>query len=176
LNPAQLSKHGWQEHEWHLLADDKGVPVGKWKVPFQPMAAEVEIVRQFLIKISQQKESNTATTTEKVNMVWLAGVLKFDPKHDDRAARCLIDVGQKSAIQIGVHKDDGGKELADKLLRFRQGDAIKVVCILEPWGVKQADNSWKNGLSVRITEIKTEPPKRAANTNSREKTDDDIPF
>lgn len=113
-------------------------------------------------------------STERVNMVWLAGTLKFDPKVDENGVRCLIDVGLKNAIQAGAKKSNDG--LAAKLERFRQGDFIKTVAMLDPYGVKQADGSWKNGLAIRITEIKTEPPKHEERPKQQQMSDDDIPF
>jgi hypothetical protein len=114
--------------------------------------------------------------TEKVNMVFLAGTIKLEPKIEETGVRCLIDVGLKNAIPVGVKKSDDG--LAAKLSRFRAGDFIKTVAMLDPYGVKQADGSWKNGMGIRITEIKNEPPKHgpALQPNQGTIADDDFPF
>jgi hypothetical protein len=174
MHPSSLSKHGWNPEDWILVADDSGVPLGKFKVPFQPAQVEVDVIRKFLIRIKVEQQEERMSKTEKVNMVWLAGTVKLDPKSDDNGVRCLIDVGLKNAIPCGVKKSDDG--LAVKLERFRQGDFIKVVAILDPYGVKQADGTWKNGMAVRLTEIKNEPPKRAAQPAQQSMSDDDIPF
>lgn len=109
---------------------------------------------------------------ERVNMVWLAGTLKFSPKKFTAGAGCLIDCGQKQAVQVSTAKDD--PELTDKLLRFAEGDFIKVVAILEPYGVKDAETGkWKNSIAVRLTEIKNEPPKRAQQRSMR---DEEVPY
>lgn len=113
-------------------------------------------------------------SNEKTNMVYLAGVVKLDPKSDENGVRCLIDVGLKNAIPAGVKK--GADGLAAKLERFRQGDFIKTVCMLDPYGVKQADGTWKNGMAVKITAIKNDPPKREQAAAQREMSDDDIPY
>lgn len=180
MHPSPLAKHGWDADAWQIVADYKGIPVGKFKVPFQPAREEVEIVRRFLIRISQQKQeermSKNAASTEKVNMVFLAGTMKLDPKSEENGVRCLIDVGLKNAIPCGVRKGQDG--LAAKLERFRQGDFIKVVAMLDPYGVKQGDGTWKNGMAIRLTEIKTEPPHRAQQQQAQQSSmvDDDIPF
>jgi hypothetical protein len=173
---SKLEKHGWNPEAWNPVADNKGVLVGKFKVPFQPAQAEVEIVRNFLIRISQQKQQEERMSkTEKVNMVWLAGTVKLDPKNEENGVRCLIDVGLKNAIPVGVKKSDDG--LANKLARFRAGDFIKVTAMLDPYGVKQADGSWKNGMAIRITEIKVDPPARTEKKVEQGAfSDDDIPF
>jgi hypothetical protein len=121
-------------------------------------------------------EMSKSDKNEKTNMVFLAGTLKFDPKNYDANVKALIDVGLKSAIQVSVYTGDGkNKELAAKLKRFGQGDFIKVVAMLRPYGVKQDDDSWRNNMSVDITEIKTEPPQRQRE-QQRSPADDDIPF
>ena len=123
---------------------------------------------------TQEKSEN-----EKTNMVFLAGNLKFDPKVWDTQVRALIDVGMKSAIQVsiftGENAPEGNSALADKLKRFRGGDFIRVVGILRPYGVKQDDNTWKNSMSIDITQIKNLPPKREE-SKSKIPLDDDVPF
>jgi len=117
---------------------------------------------------------NETKTNEKMNMVFLAGNLKFDPKVFDNNVRALIDVGMKSCIQVSVYTgNDENRPLAAKLKRFQAGDFIRLVCVLRPYGVKQDNDSWKNSISIDITEIKTEPPQRQ---ESRRPIDDDVPF
>jgi len=114
--------------------------------------------------------------TEKTNIVWLAGTLKFDPKVFDNNVKALIDVGLKSCIQVSIYTggdDNGNAALAAKLKRFQGGDFIKVVALLRPYGVKQDNDTWKNNMSVDITEIKNEPPQRQ---REQARSDDDIPF
>jgi len=178
--PEGLAKHGFQAHEWHLLTDDAGVPVGRYKTPIQPCLEEVKIIRAFLcrIKVEQRTEGvkEMSNGSEQTNMVFLAGTLKLPPKVDDKVVKCLIDVGMKNAIPCGCYKDnkDG---IADKLARYDQGDFIRVVAMLDPYGVKQADGSWRNGMSIKITQIKNDPPRRAQQkAQQQELTDDDIPF
>jgi hypothetical protein len=150
-------------------------------------------IRRFLTALNQEKfkpekdETMATTKTDNVNVTYLAGVLKFNPSVYDNQTKALIDTGQKKPIPVMVSKND--KALRDGLARFREGDLIKVVAILEPYGVKQGDGSWKNGLAVRITEIKCEIPKRepvgepkpaqSSNNGNRNQAftlDDECPF
>ena len=113
---------------------------------------------------------------EKTNIVFLAGTLKFDPKNFDNNVKVLIDVGLKSAIQVNVYTGmKNNEQLGAKLKHFRQGDFIKLVAMLRPYGVKQDDDTWRNNLSVDIVEIKTEPPQRQREQHQMS-VDDDIPF
>lgn len=113
---------------------------------------------------------------EATNIVYLAGKIKMDPKVDENVTRALIDLpGMKNAIPVGVRKGNDG--LAEKLGRFRQGDFIQLIAMLDPYGVKQADGTWKNGLAVRITDIKTAPPNHAPKQAQQKAfADDDVPF
>lgn len=112
---------------------------------------------------------------EACNLVYLAGKIKLDPKVEENGVRALIELpGMKNAIKVDVKKENGG--LADKLACFRQGDFIQVICILEPYGVKQPDGSWRNGLGVKITAIKTDPPRRQQQERKFAGSDDDRPF
>lgn len=111
---------------------------------------------------------------ENVNMVWLSGKLKFDPKVYDQACKALLDVGQKSAIPITANSRD--EALYTNLAKFRAGEALRVTALIEPYGVKQDDNTWKNGVNIRVTEIKTPIPQRDARTSQKKLSDDDIPF
>jgi len=100
--------------------------------------------------------------------------LKFDPKVFDNNVKALIDVGLKSSIQVSIYTgNDDNKELAAKLKRFKKDDFIKVVAMIRPYGVKQEDDSWRNNISIDVTEIKTEPPQRQ---REQRPSDDDIPF
>ena len=175
---------GWDYAAWHPVADEKGRLLGRFKTQSPLLQEQLSVVRSFLISIQKGRldmsKSETKNKAEKTNMVFLAGNLKFDPKADDNNVRCLIDVGLKSAVQVSVYTG-GGKniELGEKLRQFRQGDFIKVVAMLRPYGVKQDDNSWRNSMSVDITEIKTEPPQRQQQQrrdSSYSGADDDIPF
>lgn len=173
-----LKKHGWDYSDWHMLADDQGRPVGRYKSPEPLVAEQLKVIKEFLIAIQKEqleriKDMSKSDTSEKTNMVFLAGKLKFDPKVFDNNVKALIDVGMKSAIQISIYTgNEENKELAAKLKRFRGGDFIKTVCILRPYGVKQDDDSWKNSLSVDITTIKNDPPQRQRETRA----DDDVPY
>lgn len=176
-----LPKHGHERDSWQVVADEAGRIVGRYWIPKKAYALEglegdIRTIKNFLLQMKGcQMSKNQSDSTERVNMVWLAGVLKFDPQNFDNAVKALIDTGQKQAIQVGAMKNkDGNTGVAEKLARFLKGDYIKVVCILEAYGVKQDDNSWKNGLAVRITEIKNDPPRRAEMSPAR--TDDDMPF
>ena len=166
-----------------MLADNKGRIVGKFKSPSPLLREQIGIVKNFLISIQkgriEEMSKNTTSEkpkTERTNMVFLAGLLKFDPKVYDTQVRVLIDVGQKSCIQVNIYTGDkapeGNKELSSKLRRFKEGDFVKLVAMLRPYGVKQDDDTWKNNLSVEITEIKNEPPQR----QRQSRADDDIPY
>jgi hypothetical protein len=154
---------------------------GKYKSPSPLLREDLEIVRSFLITINRRKEDRAMAQQqekqEQANMVFLAGKLKFDPKVFDNNTTALVDVGLKASIQVSVFTGEnapkGNAELAAKLKRFREGDYIKVVAMLRPYGVKQGD-TWKNSLSVDVTTIKNDPPQRGrAATDQR---DDDVPF
>jgi hypothetical protein len=132
-----------------------------------------------LIQIQKNRKAEEMAEqpkTEQTNMVWLAGVLKLTPKRYEANVTCLIDVGLKAsipcAIYTGEKAPDGNKEIASKLMKFAEGDFIKVVAFLRPYGVKNGD-TWKNSLSIDITQIKNDPPQRKRESKP---TDDDIPF
>ncbi len=164
--------------QWNIVQDSGGAILGTYYAEQQPLREHIEIIKKFLIHFKQQENEKMGTTTgDKINMVFLAGTLKFDPNDYPNAVKALIDTGQKSAIQVGVTKE-GNAELCTKLLRFRAGDQIKLVAMLEPYGVKQADGTWKNGLGIRLTEIRTEPPRRDPVRGKQEQKamDDMIPF
>lgn len=164
-----------------MVTDDSGRPLGTVKAPGMLVREQMAVVREFLIRISEQKGEERMSdkeTQEKTNICWIAGKLKATPKDFDNNTRALVDIGMKSMLQVTVYT--GGennkerKELAAKLRRFREGDFIKLVCYLRPYGVKQDDETWKNSLSVDITHIKNEPPKRQENAQGY--SDDDIPY
>ena len=175
--------HGFQAKDWHTITDAYGRIQGKVQTPSPMLRDEIAFVRQFLITINRRKDDTMPQQQQKpederTNMVWLAGVLKFDPKVFETNVACLIDVGLKSAIQVSIYtgekSTDGNKSLAAKLKRFKQGDFIKVVAMLRPYGVKQAGSeTWKNSMSIDVTAIKNDPPQR----NERQSaTDDEIPY
>jgi hypothetical protein len=171
-------RDGWDWIGWHPVADKHGLLLGKYKSPSPLLEEQVIVVRSFLMSIQKGKtEMSKSESKEKTNMVFLAGTLKFDPKYytESSNVKALIDVGLKSAIQVSIYMGNGkNKELGVKLQRFRQGDFIKLVAMLRPYGVKQEDDSWRNNMSVDVTEIKTEPPQRQR--EQRPPADDDIPF
>ena len=161
-----------------MVTDSRGRPLGKYKSPVELPRDQIEIVRQFLIRISKQKGSEQMSDDkkERTNLVYLAGVLKFDPKVFDSNTGCLIDVGLKGSIQCtiytGENAPEGNDQLARKLKQFKEGDFIKVVAMLRPYGVKQGD-TWKNSISIDITAIKTDPPRRE---QKRQEHDEDSPW
>ena len=169
-------KDGWDARNWHLLTDHQGRPVGKFQSPSAPMREQLQIIRDFLISLQKgyKPMAETKSKNEKKNMLFLAGTLKFDPRVYDKNVRALIDVGMKSAIQVSIYTGgDGGKELADKLKRFREGDFIQLVCMLRPYGTKDEESGkWTNSISIDITEIRNEPPQRQKKTQD----DDDVPY
>jgi hypothetical protein len=162
---------------WHPVADSHGRLVGKFQSPSPLLQEQLSVVRGFLISIQKgrlEEMSKTQSKSEKTNMVFLAGTLKFDPKVFDNNVKALIDVGLKSSIQVSIYTgNDDNKELAAKLKRFKKDDFIKVVAMIRPYGVKQEDDSWRNNISIDVTEIKTEPPQRQ---REQRPSDDDIPF
>lgn len=179
-----MKPHQWPAHEWHTVADSRGRIQGKYKSPCPLPREEMEIVKNFLITINKRKEdmaqnnSKQQQQQEQTNMVFLAGLLKFDPKVFDNNTKALIDVGLKASIQVSVYTGenapDGNTQLAAKLKRFKQGDFIKLVAMLRPYGVK-GDDGWKNGLSIDVTNIKNDPPQRSREPQGQLR-DDDIPF
>lgn len=177
----RASGDGWDWIGWHPIADEAGRLLGKYQSPSPLREEHLSVVRGFLISLQkgriEMSKSQVNDTNEKTNMVFLAGTLKFDPKNFDANVKALIDVGLKSAIQVSVYTGNGKyAELAAKLMNFRQGDFIKIVAMLRPYGVKQDDDSWRNNMSVDITAIKTEPPQRQRELRQSPITDDDIPF
>jgi hypothetical protein len=163
-----------------VIQDDAGRILGKVESPKELNAHDVRVVKEFLIALKQEnhkpKKEEIMSKQEKVNIAWLAGTLKFDPKRYERVSKALIETGQKQAIPVSVLNDESG--LSELFLRFRQGDFIKLIAIVEAYGVKQDDGTWKNGMSVRVTEIKTAPPKREQKIPAgyEKDIDDDIPF
>jgi hypothetical protein len=122
-----------------------------------------------------QSKSDEKNTREKTNIVWLAGTLKLDPRVYDNNVKALVDVGLKSCIQISVYTgSDSNAELAGKLKRFKAGDFIKLNAMIRPYGVKQDDDTFKNSVSIDVTEIKNDPPVRRQ--ARQEESDDDRPF
>lgn len=119
----------------------------------------------------------TKQDQEQTNMVFLAGKLKFDPKVFDNNTKALIDVGLKASIQVSVftgdNAPDGNAQLAAKLKRFKEGDFIKLVAMIRPYGVKDGD-TWKNSISIDVTNIKNDPPQRSS--GRQQPSDDDVPF
>lgn len=176
---SKLAPHRWPAEEWHLVADEKGRPLGKYKSPSPLLKNQMIVVKEFLTSIQKGRVMSDTPKQEKTNIVWLAGALKFDPKVGENQTRALIDVGMKSAVQVAIYTGNeapqGNMALADKLKRFKGGDFIKVVAMLRPYGVKQDDNSFKNSISVDITEIKNDPPPRRQ-PEQRRMSDDDVPF
>jgi hypothetical protein len=177
---STMPRHGWQKHDWQPVADHQGRPLGKYKTPIQPLREEVEVVKKFLIGIQKcrkgEEQMSKTQTTEKTNMCFIAGTLKFDPKVFDTNTKCLVDTGMKSGIECsiftGQNADPANEELAKKLSRFKKDDFIKLVCMLRPYGVKKDDGTWSNRCSIDITAIKNDPPKR----NTTTQADDDVPF
>jgi hypothetical protein len=175
---GELQRHGWDISAWHLVIDEKGAPLGKFKiVDHQPLREDIEVIRKFLIKFKRKDEAMPEKKDqEQTNICYVAGYLKFDPKSYESNVSCLVDVGLKTAIQLSVYvgenSPDGNSDIASKLKRFKEGDFIKTICMLRPYGVKNGDK-WKNSLSIDITAIKNDPPERA---KSRQQHDDDIPY
>lgn len=178
-------KDGWERAAFHPVADDKGRIVGKFQAPILPIREEIRIIKEFLCSISKQKGDEPMAEQqkqEKVNMVFLAGTLKFDPKKGDTNARALLDVGFKSCLQLSVYIGEKSeyRAVADKLMRYRAGDFIQVRCMLRPWS-KKVDDQWKDQLSIDVTEIRNDPPTRAASPRDDQnkgvdRDDDRIPF
>ena len=99
------------------------------------------------------------------NLVYLEGNLKSDPReYQGKEVSALLDVGMRSAIQVKASKDDA--ELKALLLRFTAGDHMRIVAMLEPWGQKLEDGNWRNGMTIRITAIESEPPIRKEATRT----------
>jgi hypothetical protein len=176
---SKLQPHKWQRHEWHAVADSRGRIQGKYQSPSELLRDDLEIVRNFLITINRRKEDMAQQQKEEqTNMVFLAGKLKFDPKVFDNNTTALIDVGLKSSIQVsiftGENAPDGNAALSAKLKRFKEGDFIKLVAMLRPYGVKNGEK-WKNSISIDVTTIKNDPPPRGS-SRQQQADDDAVPF
>jgi hypothetical protein len=173
---SKLQPHQWPRHEWHAVADSRGRIQGKYQSPQELLREDLEVVRKFLISVNRRKEDMAQQKEEQTNMVFLAGTLRLDPKIFDNNTTALIDVGLKTAIQVSIFTGEnapkGNSELANKLKRFREGDFIKLVATLRPYGVKK-DDGWKNSISIDVTNIKNDPPQRGRSSAS---ADDDVPF
>lgn len=178
--PPRWNKRGdGYQPQWNVVQDAGGAILGTYYADRQPLQEHVRTIRDFLIHFKRQEKEMSATKTEKVNVVYLGGHLKFDPQVFDNAVKALIDTGQKQSIPVGVRKGASTADdvLADKLAKFRKGDLIQVVAILEPYGVKQDDGSWKNGMAIRITEIRTPTPARKEPARQQQSFGDDrVPF
>lgn len=137
-----------------------GKVVGSYSVP-SDQAWVIGTIREFLCRVTKQESEQIKQEREQVkneeevvNMVFLAGKLKFDPRQFDNKVSVLIDVGLKSCIQVGVNAGLVG--LCQKMLTYRAGDFIRLKALLTPFATKTTEG-WKNGLSVDVVEIKELP-------------------
>lgn len=112
------------------------------------------------------------------NIVHLAGRLESKTMSEKSAFILINPTGQdgQKYVPCTLYGEEDAP-LADKLDLFENGDFIKLVGFLRPWSQK-IDGKWQNKMEVRITEIKSEPPKRGEKTPAgwHGATDDDIPF
>ncbi len=93
--------------------------------------------------------------SEFINRVILSGKLRQWKIEDDRAYG-LLDVGLKSAVNITAHKDEerAEKGLMENLRKFDKGDTMTFKGFVRPWGQKQENGEWKNGIEIRICALK----------------------
>jgi hypothetical protein len=116
---------------------------------------------------------------EKTNMVFLAGVIGSTITIDGKRGFFLLDSGpeKNKFIPCSIYDEP---ELSAKLEKFEKGDFIKTVGYVRAWSKKDDETGeWRNGLGIQLTEIRNEPPKRAAAKPAARQsqiTDDDIPF
>lgn len=120
--------------------------------------------------------------TDFANIVALAGIIQRI-KIQETSAFFLLDVtgdAESKAtkwIPCNVYKEEG---LLQRLERYENGDHIKVRGFVRAWSQKK-DGEWKNGVDVRVTEIKSEDPQREPKSKPRQTAfdqpyDEDIPF
>lgn len=186
----------WQIYD-EVLQDAKGRIIGKARTYRRPLSkAEREACTKFLQGITrcrddeqEQLKPMPKTNVEKCNIVYLAGKIQSLRVGDDDGF-FLLDAGpEKKFIPCTIYKSE---TLAGMLDKFSDGNLIKIVGYVRPWSTKNGDGQWVNHMEVRVTEIKTEAPKRQAqpapsrrdrshvdnhNRDSDERShDDDIPF
>lgn len=170
------------KNSWQIVQDGAGRIMGKYFTRSPMLDTDVQIVKNFLCEIQKEqkemtKQQNDNKSVDRCNMVFLAGVIRALKVRDDGSAFMLIDPeGETKYIPCTIHDD---KELARRLGRFNTEDVIQIRGYVRAWSQKK-NNEWKNNVEVRITEIKSEPPKRREPERAQQQTmqqyDDDVPF
>lgn len=127
-------------------------------------------------KDTKATPGTTAPSPDNCNIVHLAGTIQVI-KMNENSAFALIDPGNTEGKYVPCTLyGEADAELADKLDGFQKGDVIKIIGYLRPWSQK-VDDKWQNKMEVRITEIKSAPPKReASGVPTGWHNSDDIPF
>src|SRR5215470_13458885 len=95
-------------------------------------------------------------TDDLTNMCWIAGIIRTIKVEKGRAF-LLVDVGGESRfLRCTVWEEE---QLEKILSNFRVDDFIRIVGWLCGWSQKK-DGAWVNGVDVRITAVRNNPPAR----------------
>lgn len=157
--------------DWNIVQDDHGRILGKLFSPSPLVESQMKFIKNFLLGIQKERLMNMSKQNgaEKCNLVWLAGTIKQLKIRDNSAFLLLDPGGETKYLPCTIHDN---AELAKLLGRFRTEDEIKVHGFARGWSQKK-DERWENKVEIRITAIKSEPPKHTTVAGSM---DDDIPF
>ena len=122
--------------------------------------------------MSKNKEKEKVITSQ----CFIGGTVQSIKVREDGGAFVLVDVGEASRwIPCDVREEPN---ITKRLSNYDKGDYIALRGFVRAWSQKK-DGEWVNGLSVRITEIRSDDPEakqRNFPAKTQEAVDDDIPF
>lgn len=133
----------------------------------------------FLEHLSKQKgkEENRMSkvdTSQKVNMVLLAGTVQIMKRETERVFFTL-DAGMKQWVPCSVYKNEA---MSKALQDVEASDFVQIRGFIQPWSKKDANGGWDRGINIEVTEIKGhvrgERPAPAKQTRSE--ASDGLPF
>ncbi len=158
-----------------IVQDEHGRILGRVVSRSPLLDSEMKFVKNFLLGIQKERltemSKQTKSEPEKCNLVWLAGTIK-QIKIRESSGFILLDPGGDTSKYLPCTTYDNA-ELTKLLSRFRSEDEIKIHGYLRGWSQKK-DGVWENKIEVRITAIKSEPPKHATVAGAMD--DERMPF
>ena len=162
-----------------IIQDNKGRILGRMKALRRPNRREQAYIEKFLIPFFKSHREQTTMAekkdngkNERANMVMLAGTVE-SVRIDGVRGFCLIKWSEKESDKFVPCSIYDEKALISKLETYEKGDFIKVVGFCRPWSQKKNDE-WRNSMDIRITEIRSEAPKREKRISGS--SDNDWPF
>jgi len=126
-------------------------------------------VKQALVEIKTQENQRTMQ-----NQVMIEGTVKKISSQDNEKFFALVDVGLDKWVPVTAHakEEKSEKDLMVNLQRFQEGDTITLKGYARPWSQKKDGSDWKNGLDIRITNLKPgSVPNRAPRTQTAQQRD-----